>query len=171
METVTKKSIEVVRDRIERKVVPAVHDLAAEGDIQMYLRSGGRICRHMAVLLVKYLTDELPQYEWTAYESMFYDEFEDYDHAWVHGTDGADGWVLDYGKLESEYAFFLPSTTPDYPELIKADENRFRPGESEYSDSETSGKRCVLEHGDDELMSIILQTPDAAYRELRRRIH
>lgn len=116
-----------VKAFIEEAFVPTIHEMMAEGNAMHYIRYGGRCCKQVAYLLALYLNKALPDYNWTAWESMFddgeYSEEETlYSHAWTFGRHKEDKnrcIIMDYGKLENEYSFFLLTTRNRYPKELE----------------------------------------------------
>lgn len=122
----TDKELEV-KNFIESKFVPEIHKMMAEGNVLHYIRYGGRCCKQISYLLALYLNKALPEYEWTAWESLFgedafCEEEHMYPHAWTFGrskTDPSHCIIMDYGKLENEYSFFLRTNQNEYPERLE----------------------------------------------------
>lgn len=116
----TEKELKV-KEFIEKIYVPRIHQIMREGNPMHYVRYNGRCCRQIAYLLKLYLDEALPEYEWEAWESLFTNYFEDYYHAWVFGRSKDSSRphiIMDYGKLENEYSFFLQTDKNEYPETI-----------------------------------------------------
>lgn len=167
------KEWEIVRDDIERQVLPTIRDMMANGDPLLYVRHGGRCCKQVAVLLTRYLQDRLPNYEWSAWESEFTDYMEDYPHAWVFGksTTGQPDLILDYGKLETEYAFFKESNGNAYPTVLEPKDNRFFTTEEELElDMEIEDVRKQMVLPGDVLMAFVGMTFDETYQTLQKKL-
>lgn len=123
----TKKEMEI-KDLIESTIVPSIHRMMREGNPMYYTLYNGRCCKQIAYLLALSLNKLLPEYEWSAWESMFdesegwEEEPELYAHAWTFGrnkTNPKHCIILDYGKLEDEYSFFLRTSSNHYPEYLE----------------------------------------------------
>lgn len=167
------KEWEIVRDDIEQKVLPTIHDMMAKGDPLLYIRYGGRCCKQVTFLLTRYLQERLPDYHWTAWESTFTDYMEDYPHAWVYGeskTEQSD-LILDYGKLQTEYAFFQESNGNVYPTLLDSKDNRFFTTEEELElDMEIEDERKQIVPPEDVLMAFVGMTFGEAYQTLQKKL-
>lgn len=135
----TKQEVKV-KDFIGSTYVPAIHQLLSEANPLAYVRSGGRCCKQIAYLLERYLSTALPDYEWSAWESTFHDDGETYRHAWTYGKhkEEAKGIVLDYGKLQDEFTFFLASKENIYPEVLL---DYYGEDDSKYLDEEWEDER------------------------------
>lgn len=117
-----------VKEFIESTFVPTIHKTLSAADPFMYLRYGGRCCKQIAYLLSLFLDRALPEYEWSAWESTFSDDIEDYPHAWVFGKHKSikdQNIIMDYGKLENEYSFFLRTVYNEYPSYLQESKDDF----------------------------------------------
>lgn len=142
------KKWEMVREDIENRVLPAIHQLMSDGDPMLYLRYKGRCCKQTAYLLACYLQESLPDYNWSAWKSMFEEEFEnEYAHAWVYGESihGENHLILDYGKLKEEYAFFMQCKGNQYPEVLRYHDNRFIKDKTFFDEEDVMELGCEIE--------------------------
>lgn len=142
-----------IKNVIESSLVPAIHQKMAEGNPIQYALYNGRCCKQIAYLLVLYLNKALPEYIWTAWESMFdenecwAEEPELYAHAWTFGrssTDPSHCIIMDYGKLEVEYSFFLRTSTNEYPKILETEDDEIDL-DSEDDDYRKELKPCGFE--------------------------
>ena len=156
------------KDYLSEIFVPSVHQMMSKADPYMYLRYGGRCCKQISYLLKLFLTEALPQYEWTAWESMFIDEYEDYSHAWVYGRHSEDNHphiIMDYGKLEHEYSFFLQVERNEYPEQLLDEGDSF----PWFLDEEIEDERKPIEPSGNETFT---QRPfEELYAELKKELN
>lgn len=167
------KEWEIARNDIERQVLPAIHDMMKKGDPLLYVRYGGRCCKQVAYLLTRYLQERLPDYNWSAWESTFTDYMEDYPHAWIYGASktGQPDLILDYGKLQTEYAFFQESNENVYPTLLESKDNRFFTTDEELElDMEIEDERKQIVPPEDVLMAFVGMTFGEAYQTLQKKL-
>lgn len=127
----TKEELEA-KAFIETVLLSSIHQRMSMSNPMLYASYNGRCCRQVAYIISLYLNEVLTDYEWRAIESQFdegegwEDEPELYGHAWVYGehrTGERPNIIMDYGKLEHEYAFFLQTTSPCYPKRLSVDED------------------------------------------------
>lgn len=177
--TFTEEEIRV-RTKVEEEVVPAIHVLMDKSNPRLYALYNRRCCKQLAFLLSIYLQEKLPGYTWIPLESKFEEEegLDDeeclYDHAWVHGVHESDpsrNILIDYGKLENEYALWIQSRSQGYPKEFRIDDE-----DDWYFDNEEDSYRKVIQPVEREsytglpslLMYETLQTvltvSEAAYR-------
>jgi hypothetical protein len=158
-----------VKEFIEASYVPAIHEMMAKGDPLTYVRYGGRCCKQIAYLLKLFLNKALPEYEWTAWESIFLGDFEDYSHAWVFGRHKTIRYhhiIMDYGKLSNEYSFFLRTERNEYPSYLEAEDENSFPWYLDEEDEES--RRELLPKGKE---TFTRRTFDELYQELEEKLN